>query len=168
MNVSEMTTTELEQLRQQLAHRAALGEQLDDDLTAVEDRLDQLRRQQERRQLAAVEAARRAEAEAAEEREAEAVRKAAQLRAALGGQMVAAAEVEKTVEHLVGALAPYLECGEVAYTASEGRLRRVRGSEQAATFISWKLSDLLPGHFTRPAHELRKPLREMLRGPEAL
>ena len=162
MYLDEMTGSQLEQLRQQLAHRVAQGEDLDEDLTAVEDRLDRLRRHREREQLAEVEATRVAEAEAARSREDEAVRKAVHFQAALGGQMIAAAEIEKAVEQLVGALAPYLECGHKAYTACQGRRRRVLGAEQAATYLHWRLSVLLPGHFTRPAHALRRPLREAL------
>jgi hypothetical protein len=159
--IEKMTVSELEQLRAQLAWRAGQGEGVDDDLTAVEDLLARRQRERERQQLAAAEAARRAEAEAAQEREEEAIRQKARLRAVLGGQALAAAEVDRAMDGLCAVLGPFLELGREAYVLSGGQ-RRVMGQQQAANAISTRLAELLPGHFQRPEHQLRKGLAESL------
>lgn len=160
IEIAMMTVSELEQLRQQLAWRAGQGEDVP-ELDAVEDRLDWHRRQREREQLAAAEAARRAEAEAAQERDEQAIRKKARLRATLGGQAIAAAEVDRAMDGLCAALGLFLELGREAYVLSGGQ-RRVLGQQQAANAISTRLAELLPGHFQRPEHQLRKGLAESL------
>jgi len=158
--IEKMTVSELEQLRQQLAYRAGQGEDVP-ELDAVEDRLDWHRRQRERERLAEAEAVRRAEAAAEGEREEEAIRQKARLRAVLGGQALAAAEVDRATDGLCAALGQLLELGRSAYVLSGGQ-RRVLAQQQAANAISWRLSELLPGHFQRPEHQLRKTLAESL------
>ena len=152
---------ELEAKRQRLAWELAQNADVEEQLTAVEDQLGRLQRQAQRDALAAAEAEQQAIDRASAEREEEAIRRKARLRALLGGQALAAAEVDRAMDGLCAALGQLLELGRSAYVLSGGQ-RRVLAQQQAANVISWRLSELLPGHFQRPEHQLRKTLAESL------
>lgn len=151
----------LEAKRQRLAWELAQGADVEELLTATEDHLGRLRREAERDALAAAEAEQQALDRAAAERSEETIRRKARLRATLGSQALAAAEVDRAIDGLCAALGPFLELGKEAYVLSGGQ-RRVLGQQQAANAISTRLAQLLPGHFQRPEHQLRKGLVESL------
>lgn len=170
-HVFRMTTTmhaELEHLearRRDLSFQVGQGnETAEVELDQVEDQLGRIRRDLERAALAAEEAQLRAEAEAAAKLEAERQAQVAQLKATLGAQIAAAADIEVAADMLCRALDSYLKLGQQAYTLSNGR-RAVLGDRQARAYLSWRLGEILPGLCgPKPIHEQRRPLGELLIG----
>ncbi len=167
--MDSMTTSleELQTRRRELAFRVAQGHaELENELDATEDAIDRLRRQQERQRIATEEGQHRRQAEALEQAAAERQRKEAQLTALHAARRKAASQVEEHVDRLVRMLDDYGQLGRDIYALaaelSDGRPRaKLLGIEQAANFLAWRLADRLPLG-ARPAHESRRPLRELL------
>lgn len=169
MRESTMTMEELEARRRQLSFELGQGrEEAEVELTAVEDQLARLKRNQERAVLAEQEGSVRAQEKARADAEQQREALQAKLERLFAVRLGAARDVEAAMSRLETAVAAYLAAGNDLYavSAAAGRARpRLVGIELLAGYIGWRLSPLLPHEFHRPAnHAQRRGLVELLGG----
>jgi hypothetical protein len=174
MNLKENESaieSELERLearRRVLSFQVGRGDEAAEiELDGIEDQIGRLKRDMERRALAAIEAQLQADAEAERQREIQRRAQLAQLKAARSAMHVAATEVDAATDMLTKAITGFLAAGNEVYALSGGRAKST-GRSQLEAYLTWQIGTVLErfAGLPMPIRELRRPLAKTFPPPE--